>query len=258
MPSSKQPTHGLKGSARDVGMKALPPIPQYERDGKFEHRVGSKDELFDWNAELDSAGAEGAEKQALWELYNHEGGQKMDGTSKAGITQATLDGLQKLDHQETKKSFEKIGIKPGMKPNDLTMKQQVEAHRLHMDDTMRAAGKGLGVPGRKVPNHIGDERIATAISDTLTREGGPKGVPIIQKAVNRYRESIGRKDKLDVDRAFGSQTFGGVRDIVKSGPKARETFMGLLAVERKAHRQKENPEIYKGDVARIDYYLRRR
>ena len=234
----------------------FPPRPTYYEPANNTHgpRVGVNDWLR-WNDALDNAGVKDAERHAYQEIYSAEGGATPDGTTTAGITQKVLNDLRddkQIHHAQNQRALEAAEIAPGTKSGDLTAEQRAAVYRLYMDDAMRSAGIGAGVPGHELLNRFGDRNVAAAIADTLFREGAPAGARLIQQTVNKLRATSGAGSQIETRRGFGSETFRALRDIA-ADPASRNRFLNLLAERRRQERSGSN-----GDAVRADRYRIRR
>ncbi|MHA1597381.1 MAG: hypothetical protein ACTSV1_01555 [Alphaproteobacteria bacterium] len=112
------------------------------------------------------------------------------------------------------------------------------------------AAIGAKVPGHQVLNRIGNDDMASAVADTLFRDGGKDGPVYIQKAINDWRKEQ-NKPPISTKDGIGSETFGALKDIAanKLGAKG---FLDSLA-DRRLDAKKGSTN-YTGEAARINYH----
>lgn len=172
------------------------------------------------------------ERKMYRDIYSHEGGSQMDGTTKSGITEDILDELRNHPDYGKPGELNAIGVTAGKKPVNLTMKQRIGVYRIYQDRIYGEAARANGLKtGADLLNAMGDPKVAGAIADTTFREGIDGGAVAVQKAVNAFHRKARSGKSVTVDGIYGSNTFKAVREIVRS-PQNRDRFLNHLANER--------------------------
>ena len=113
------------------------------------------------------------EKRAYMEVFAAEGGDSVNTSNgaKSGITNATLD---ELIHRKFVK-----GIKRGTKAASLSLGERARIYRDYFDFAMNELG-GSSAFGR-----INNAEAASAVADTLFRNGRTGGGQMIREAINK-------------------------------------------------------------------------
>ena len=216
-----------------------------------------------WAAALDKAGVGDIQRFVMQEIFAAEGGVASDGTTVAGITQTTLNGL-----------IEDWGLElpVGIRPKDLSYDQMVEFYRAYFAPNYGAFGFGEGFNALEA---MGDEELAAAMADSLVRLGAKTEVieevlqGAIQQTFDAYPELEAENPSFTVDGKFGTSSTSAVRAIAASDEAkafclnairdAREVYM----LTHKASWQKSREiledgsvkvTLWPGEIDRIDHF----
>lgn len=184
------------------------------------------------SAILATPGQSRNEQRAFTEFFAAEGGLDPDGSTVAGITPNTLDGLVRLGLLP--------GIRVGTLPKSLSMIERVRVYKAYFDDALYLTGGSSGL------RRIGDQEIAAAFADTMLRNRTGDRQRIIRSAIN----------DVVANRIATSGPFR--RDDIKAlsglaaDPGTKRLLLDAIAVHRK--RVFANHPNKAGEFARIEHF----
>jgi hypothetical protein len=207
------------------------PVPAYR-----DHVPGVIDK--NWNEWSGAVGRlsklHSAEKRAYMDIFAAEGGNEYDprGRAMSGIQDRTLRAL--IDRKYVK------GIKRGTDLRNLTFDQRAMIYRNYFDFAMNQVG-GSAAFGR-----LGDAEAASAVADTLFRNGRTGGGKMIREAINKVTPgTLTIRGATGNALPFNETALAAFRKIV-ADPAKRQGFLDALADIRIKDSPREAP--------RYDYY----
>jgi hypothetical protein len=247
-----QPAQNVDATGRMI-RNSTPPVPTRKpetgikppayRKGVFSGR--RQQEWDDWtrNTEFDP-NLSSVQKKAFQDIYAAEGGMKKDQSSSAvgGILQPTIKILK--DKGFIDSVIKKHG--PNVKTTDLDQEDIKSIYKAYFDDVLDSAAKGHNiinpinpVRGSQILDLIGDKNTASAVADTLFRDGSGNGTTYTQKAINMAEGKTKVKVEDAEDSTFGSETFQALQEVAKDSQK-RQKFLDALADQRKKAEKARN------------------
>ena len=252
-----RPAQNVDATGRSIRSQT-PPVPQRKPETGIKPPAYKKDvfagprqqEWDDWtrHTEFDS-NLSSAEKKAFQDILAAEGGMQHgpSGSAMGGILRVTLHNLRDKGYIDD--VVQKHGRE--VKPIHLDMQDLKSVYKGYFDDVLESAAKGHttrnpGNPkrGSQILDMIGDKNTASAVADTLFRDGSGQGTTYIQKAINMAEGNTKVTVEDPRNATFGSQTFQGVKDVATgSENEKRQKFLNALADQRRRE-----------EKARNDYY----
>jgi hypothetical protein len=229
---SKQPAqHPKTPPPPPVQVPAPIPVPAYRRS-VFQRPV-NRTAWSDFSlAVLGTPGLSRVEQRAFTEFFAAEGGMAPDGSTVAGITSSTLDGLVRLGLLP--------GIKIGTSPKNLSMIERVRVYKAYFDDALHLTGGSSGL------RHIQDQEVAAAFADTLLRNETIVRQNIIRSAINDVapnRVAAAGKFRRDEIKALSN---------LAADPGTKRALLDAIVVHRK--RVFANHPNKAGEFKRIEHF----
>ena len=157
------------------------------------------------------------EKRAYMEVFAAEGGDSVNPENGAmsGIKNDTLDEL-------IQKQFVK-GIKRGTKAKDLSLNERARIYREYFDFAMNEVG-GSSAFGR-----IDDVEAASAVADTLFRNGRTGGGQMVREAINKLApETLAMHGATGKELPFNETALAAFQKVI-ADPTTRQSFLHALA-----------------------------
>ncbi|MEX1306410.1 MAG: hypothetical protein WEA84_14745 [Rhodovibrionaceae bacterium] len=238
--------------------RAVPAIQESfdRKENEVKHNIQKDSPQWpEFHEDLIEAKASALEHYIFRTIFSHEGGLKPDPKSKgpyptvAGIQYITLHDLRQ--NEETRDAIAALGIDERSTPAGLNNAQRIGVMRIYLDDAMRPARTGASrrrgrpVSALDLLAGLQDAESAAALADTFYRSGGPQGSLHVQNAINAFYEERGLPKRIDVDKDFGSETYGAFKAIIED-PRDRKLLLDLLADFRTGE--------YPDDYRRFDYH----
>jgi hypothetical protein len=174
------------------------------------------------------------EKRAYMDIFAAEGGNSYNSKGKAmsGIKDTTLDGL--IDGQYVK------GFKKGTKSKTLTLDERAGIYRNYFDFALNMIG-GSSAFGR-----FRDAEAASAVADTLFRNGRTGGGYMIRQAINKLAPgTLALRGATGKKLPFNETALAAFQKVI-ADPAKRQDFLNNLADIR----IKDSP----GEAPRYNYF----